>query len=66
MNGIAQLCGLWGHLSISLSLCFLPAVFYSSYWLRLFPAVINGVVFSASRLDYSLLVSNNTHVISVY
>lgn len=66
VTGIAQLCDLWGHLSISLSLRFLPAVFYSSYWSRLFPAVISGVVFSASCLNYSLLVSNNTHVISVY
>ena len=51
VNGIAQLCGLWGHLSISLSLYFLPAMFYSSYWLHLFPgtifcAVISGVFFS--------------------
>lgn len=72
VNGIAQLCGLWGHLSISLGLYFLTAMFYSSYWLHLFLgtifcAVISGVFFSQLHfLDYSPLVSNNTHMISVY
>lgn len=32
----------------------------------LFHAVVNGIVFSTSFLDFSLLMSNNMHMISVY